>query len=67
MKWYQKIRFVEAKTKLGQMDYMMDEKLNFIPCVKKYLNMIQARAEEGGAPNTSKIVKFKKTRGALSF
>ena len=44
-KWYQKIRIVEAQTELGQMYYLMDDELNFIPYVKEYLNMIQARAE----------------------
>ncbi len=42
-KWYQKIRIVEAQTELGQMYYLMDEELNFIPYVKEYLNMIQAK------------------------
>ena len=51
-KWYQKIRIVEAQTELGQMYYLMDEELNFIPYVKEYLNMIQARAEREVAPNT---------------
>lgn len=51
-KWYQKIRIVEAQTELGQMYYLIDEELNFIPYVKEYLNMIQARAEREVAPNT---------------
>ena len=51
-KWYQKIRIVEAQTELGQMYYLMDDELNFIPYVKEYLNMIQARAEREVAPNT---------------
>ena len=51
-KWYQKIRIVEAQTELGQMYYLMDDELNFIPYVKEYLNTIQARAEREVAPNT---------------
>lgn len=51
-KWYQKIRIVEAQTEVGQMYYLMDDELNFIPYVKEYLNMIQARAEREVAPNT---------------
>ena len=42
--WYQKIRIVEAQTDLGQIYYLMDEELNFIPYVKEYLDMIRARA-----------------------
>ena len=51
-KWYQKIRIVEAQTDLGQIYYLMDEELNFIPYVKEYLDMIRARAEREVAPNT---------------
>lgn len=51
-RWYERIRIVEAQTDLGQMYYLMDDELNFIPYIKEYLNMIQARAEHQVAPNT---------------
>ncbi|MGG3450374.1 tyrosine-type recombinase/integrase [Domibacillus aminovorans] len=51
-KWLETIRIMPALTDNGEMYYLMDENLDFIPLVKEYLNMIQARAEREAAPNT---------------
>ncbi|MGE1103239.1 tyrosine-type recombinase/integrase [Peribacillus simplex] len=42
----------KAITDNGVMYYLMDENLNFIPFVKDYLNVIQARAIQQVAPKT---------------
>ncbi|HFK1433670.1 TPA: tyrosine-type recombinase/integrase [Bacillus cereus] len=51
-KWHEVISIREAQTKNGVMYYLIDENLNFIPLVKEYLDMIQARAEREVSPNT---------------
>jgi len=53
-KWYEIIRIEPAQTDLGLMYYLIDDNYNFIDLVKKYLNMIQARAEREVSPNTVK-------------
>lgn len=53
-KWYEKIRIVEAQTDLGKMYYLVNDTYDFIPFIKEYLNMIQARAEREVSPNTVK-------------
>lgn len=70
-KWYEKIRIVKAQTDLGEMYYLVDDNYDFIPMIKEYLNMIQARAEREVSPNTVKtycyllwyFVVFLKIRG----
>ncbi|MBZ9634878.1 tyrosine-type recombinase/integrase [Clostridium sp. FP1] len=52
--WYKKIRIVKAQTDLGEMFYIVDDNYDFIPLIKEYLNMIQARAEREVSPNTVK-------------
>lgn len=52
--WYEKIRIVAAQTDLGKMYYLVDDNYDFIPLIKEYLNMIQARAERELSPNTVK-------------
>lgn len=51
-KWHEVISIREAQTDNGTMYYLMDENLDFIPLVKGYLDMIQARAEREVSPNT---------------
>lgn len=51
-KWHEVVSIREAQTDNGIMYYLIDENLDFIPLVKEYLNMIQARAEQEVAPNT---------------
>ncbi|MGG1430591.1 tyrosine-type recombinase/integrase, partial [Bacillus paranthracis] len=51
-KWHEVISIREAQTKNGVMYYLMDENLDFIPLVKEYLDIIQARAEREVSPNT---------------
>ncbi|MED3936613.1 tyrosine-type recombinase/integrase [Priestia megaterium] len=51
-KWYEVVSIREAQTDTGTMYYLMDEKLNFIPLIKEYLDMIQARAKRAVSPNT---------------
>ena len=51
-KWYEVVSVREAQTDNGSMYYLMDENLDFIPLVKEYLDMIQARAEREVSPNT---------------
>ncbi|MED1285832.1 tyrosine-type recombinase/integrase [Bacillus mycoides] len=51
-KWYEVVSIREAQTDNGTMYYLMDENLDFIPLVKEYLDMIQARAEREVSPNT---------------
>lgn len=51
-KWHEVISIREAKTDNGTMYYLMDENLDFIPLIKEYLDMIQARAEREVSPNT---------------
>ncbi|MED0970794.1 hypothetical protein [Bacillus paramycoides] len=51
-KWHEAISIREAQTDNGKMYYLMDENLDFIPLVKEYLDMIQARAEREVSPNT---------------
>ncbi|WP_047155531.1 tyrosine-type recombinase/integrase [Aneurinibacillus tyrosinisolvens] len=53
-KWHEVISIREAQTENGTMYYLMDENLDFIPLVKEYLDMIQARAEREVSPNTIK-------------
>jgi integrase/recombinase XerD len=51
-KWREMISIRKAITDSGVMYYLMDEDLNFIPSVKDYLNVIQARAVQQVAPKT---------------
>ncbi len=51
-KWRERISVKKAITDNGVMYYLMDEDLNFIPFVKDYLNVIQARAVQQVAPKT---------------
>ncbi|WP_371748487.1 hypothetical protein [Peribacillus frigoritolerans] len=51
-KWHEVVSIREAQTDNGKMYYLMDGNLDFIPLVKEYLDMIQARAEREVSPNT---------------
>jgi len=51
-KWREMISIRKAITDNGVMYYLMDEDLNFIPFIKDYLNVIQARAVQQVAPKT---------------
>ena len=51
-KWREIISVQEAQTSNGTMYYLVDEDMDFIPFVKGYLDMIQARATQAVAPNT---------------
>lgn len=51
-KWYKMIRIVEAKTDIGKMYYLVDENYDFIPVIKEFLDMIQARSHRTVSPNT---------------
>lgn len=51
-KWHEIISIREAQTENGTMYYLMDENLDFIPLIKEYLDMIQARDIREVSPNT---------------
>lgn len=50
--WHEKVRIVEAITEQGKMYYLVDENYDFIPLIKEFLDMIQARAVKEVSPNT---------------
>lgn len=51
-RWNRKVRVAEAKTDLGVTYYLVDENDDFIPFVKEYLDMVQARLIHEVSPNT---------------
>lgn len=51
-KWNQKVRVAEAMTDLGVAYYLVDDNDDFIPFVKEYLDMVQARSMHEVSPNT---------------
>ncbi len=51
-KWYERFPIVPATTDNGSMYYLLDENYDFIPFVKQYLEMIQARSDREISPNT---------------
>lgn len=53
-KWSEMIRIAEAKTDQGKMYYLLDDKCEFIPLIKEYLDVVQSRSAKEISPNTAK-------------
>lgn len=51
-KWHEVISIRKAQTDNGLMYFLVDENLDFVPLIKEYLDMVQARAEREVSPNT---------------
>ncbi|PER83971.1 transposase [Bacillus thuringiensis] len=51
-KWHEVFKIKEAQVNIGKVYYLVDEHLDFVPHIKEYLDMVQARANREISPNT---------------